>query len=116
MSIETFAPDRIGPSDEPESSRFDLDEERWLALPDEAKVAFAIASLETEQESFEHAIDISDAIKAMTELDQKAMQRANSALIKDRLNRTGFGADGTVMLSLNEKGYKYLEEEIAKVQ
>jgi hypothetical protein len=94
-----------------------VDEERWLSLSAEAKVALAIAGLDMEQESFEEASNITEALVAATELDEETIRKANRLLLgKELLDRSGFLTGDALKLSLNEDGYKFLEEELAKVQ
>lgn len=117
MSIETCTPPNESPDEELGGQIYDLDASRWSALPNEAKVALAIAELAVEHESFESAGDITAALRDMTLLDKEALRKANSSLLQDAcLERTGFGTNGTVMLELNEKGHRFVEDSIIKVQ
>ena len=118
MSIETFAPDRAERSGKPESPRFDLDEERWQALVPEARVALAIAEIETKEETFEGPSKLTEALAERTALDTDTVKTTNRALLqKGYLDRSGFLKPGEALkLSLSEEGYAFLDEEILKVQ
>lgn len=118
MNSETCIPDIIEPFGEPEPfAGYGVDEERWFSLPPEAKVALAIAGLDMEQESFEKASNITEALVAATELDEETIKKANRFLLgKTLLDRSGFLTGDALKLSLNDEGYKFLEAELAKVQ
>ncbi len=118
MNHETCVSDIINPFDEQEVlAGYGVDEERWFSLPAAAKVALAIAGLDMEQESFEDASNITDALVDATDLDDQAIRETNRWLLgKGYLDRSGFLTGGALRLSLNDQGYKFLENELAKVQ
>ncbi len=98
-------------------SDYGLDEERWEALPVEAKVCFGIASMGSEQEEFENAEEVREKVEELSGLSTDEVRHANTLLIsKGYLDRTGFMTGGALKLYLNEKGFRFLEEEIEKVK
>ena len=117
MSTETH----ISPCDTAEEGRvsqiYDLDETRWLALPDEAKVALAVAEVAVERESFESAGDLTAALTGLTLLDKDGLRKVNTSLLqKGYFDRTGFATNGAVRLELTESGHNFVEESIIRVQ
>jgi hypothetical protein len=119
MSTETFTDDQTRSNGELAApSSYDLDERRWFALPEIARVAFAIAEIEITQENFEGPHEITKALVISTDLEEDAVKKANRALLqKGCLDRSGFlDPQEALSLSLSEGGYQFLEEEIKKVQ
>lgn len=117
MTIEACAYYETTPEDaSADAQAYGLDEERWLALPDEARVAFGIAWLEANEMDFDNAKGLTDELIAVTGLERDEVRAANGALLReDYLDRSGFQTGGALKLSLSEKGYQFLEEEVRKL-
>lgn len=120
MSLELCLPEEARPLEEAaaeDQTSYDLDEERWRALPQEARVAMAIAGLGVNHHAFKQAKDITAAIASETDLTPDEVKESNRALLqRNLLDRSGFLTGDVLSLALNDDGYAYLEREVVKVQ
>jgi hypothetical protein len=100
-----------------EHGLYELTDEQRANLPDDARVALAIVSIQIIQESFEESKQITNAIVEATGLEESRVREMNRELLHhDYLERVNAAQpDKVLQLWLSEKGYEFLDAAVRKV-